>query len=107
MTIKYILSAENIALPKWPAMVVQGNRVTEKQAAEIIFRTDSNHLDWSANANEYVAKLNQLFGIPDRDYRQPTEQQMKRWRGIDALAERYDLLQPSYLHNSQIVSSYI
>jgi hypothetical protein len=42
-------------LPKWPAFVVKGKKVTREQAMEIIIRTDSLH--FSTNDHEFAKQL--------------------------------------------------
>lgn len=42
-----VFKLESVYLPKWPAMVVVGKRVTPEQAAEIIIRTNGWWDQWS------------------------------------------------------------
>jgi hypothetical protein len=101
-----------VGLPKWPGLVVQGKRVTEKQAAEILIRTSG--LDFWSNDQELEAELRGIFGlasemdmyeIEDKDDR--LRAMRKHWDDVDALRERYGILSLKYLRNSQIVSTFI
>jgi hypothetical protein len=56
----------NIALPKWPALIVRGEKITTDQAAEIIIRT-TDHL--SCNSSEFVNACQSLI----YDVQIPTE----------------------------------
>lgn len=53
-------------LPKWPAAYVTGRRVTEEQAKEIIFRTDTTLTAFSkygfGNCHEFGKHLMETFG---------------------------------------------
>ena len=55
----------NLGLPKWPALIVKGEKITPEQASEIIIRTNG---DSSCNDNEFsnrVAELIYDVKIPD------------------------------------------
>jgi len=89
-----------IALPKWPAMVVRGTDVTAEQAGEIIIRTD--RLWFSHNDAEFARELYEALGVElDKDGYNPNLEQWNKAR------EKYRILNLEYLHNAQIVSSYI
>jgi hypothetical protein len=101
-----------VGLPKWPAMVVQGDRVTEVQAAEIIIRTSG--LDIWSNDKKLEADLRSVLGlsseldmyaIEDRDERLRASR--KYWDDVNALRKRYGILPVNYLRNSQIVSCFV
>lgn len=106
-------------LPKWPACFVIGNSVTERQAAEIILRTDY-HVPYCGFGNDklLVRQINDLFGIPE-DPKFPGQEaseddkdryralSRKKWAGMDALNDRLGTLELDYLHNDRVHSSYI
>lgn len=48
-----------IKLPKWPALVVKGKKISREQAAEVIIRTDG--LDITTNDREYELFLSELI----------------------------------------------
>jgi hypothetical protein len=108
----------NIGLPKWPALIVKGKKVTEDQAKEIIIRTDdfyfsSNDHEFSKQLYEFIynvkgegsmahCSLHDCFKKEDgtNDWDKANEAERK-------IRNDLKLLDLSYLHNSQIVSSWI
>ena len=108
----------NIGLPKWPAMVVKGEKVTEEQAAEIIVRTDGFY--FSSNDHEFSRDLYQLFyGVKPYEgmniHHASLYDYFKKdgeidWNELDAVdkktRERYGIIDLEYLNNSRIVSSW-
>lgn len=94
---------KGIALPKWPAMVVIGERVTKKQAAEILVKTDFHAPDfhYAGNDDQHALELNNIFGIPSFKLENDQYQQLTDLRKE---MEKLDLY---YLANDQIVTSYI
>lgn len=57
-----LLETARFALPKWPALVVGGERVSREQAQEILIRTD----DWDhfTNDHEFRSQILTTVGIP-------------------------------------------
>lgn len=99
-----MLTAEEIAkivLPKWPALVVVGERVTEDQAAEIIVRTDSLH--FSTNDREWAHELYEALGVPMMEEYSDTPE----WKALSAARTRLGCLNLRYLENCRIASAYI
>lgn len=93
----------NVALPKWPLLVVVGTKVTREQAAEIIIRTDSLYL--MTNDDAWAAEVYELLGVPYNGRRMGLEKE-----GYDALQkirEELKTLDVEYLRNEQIASAYI
>jgi hypothetical protein len=104
-----------IGLPKWPALVVVGNSVTEEQAMEILIRTDSFY--FGCNDPEWEEELhNIVYGVRSRDI----ENQLKEKYGFDkekyspefwtlkeSFQQRYAPIELCYLTNSRIASSWI
>ena len=97
---------ENVGLPKWPGLVVSGQRVTTRQAAEILIRTDSSlpNFKYAGNDRQHAAKLMELFGM---DYDDNEDDYQARWKAEDDLRDRLKVIPLNYLPNSQIVSAYI
>ena len=82
-------------LPKWPALLVVGEPVTKKQAAEIIIRTQ--HFFFNTNDRVFQDQLQEAVGL-DGDY------------DFDKIGKRYTeykCLNIEFLVNSRIVSCYI
>ncbi len=84
-------SIEWLGLTKWPGLIVTGKRITRKQAAEILIRTDSWWL--SSNTKWYEEKVRKLLNLPEDD----VDRQRQFLMDIKAL-------ELNYLNNSQILS---
>lgn len=103
------------SLPKWPQMIVSGEKVTEEQAFEIIFRTDefltsahsysggNNHRfnDWYREA----ADLNKLQIT--RKYPEGHEYKDVDWHLQEKLREALKVISTEYVHNTWASSSFI
>lgn len=90
------------ALPKWPAMVVVGDAVSQEAAAEILIRTQSFY--FSTNAHSFERELYMAVGIqnrPDVDWISPDLD------SLDAAVAKYGCLDLEYLLNERIVSAWI
>lgn len=111
-----------VGLIKWPAFLVKGAKVTERQAAEILIKTDSHlpNFEYAGNDHAHGERLTALFGIPKEyddgiPYDKKTKKQIEksdeerriRWESMERLEQELGRLQLNYLHNDQIVSSYI
>jgi hypothetical protein len=101
------------ALPKWPALLVQGEKVTPEQAKEILIRTDS--FSFSSNDEAFSSELNNIvYGVKGKSW-SLTENLQKKF-GFDwsqacnyTEEKRTEVgnLDLQYLYNSRIVSSWI
>lgn len=93
-------------LIKWPAMVVQGQKVSREMAADILIRTDSNLPDFTYAGNDRAFRkaLNALFGIPDGV---PDDDWKGHWDRLDYLKKKTGRIDLSYLSNNRIVSSWV
>jgi hypothetical protein len=101
-----------IGLPKWPALIVKGNRVTENQAKEILIRTDGFY--FSSNDKEFEREINFLiYGFRENDLHEAAKKafgfvgynDFYEWK--DTKEEPYRILELTYLNNSRIISSWI
>lgn len=91
----------DVALPKWPACLINGNSVTKEQAVEILLRTDYNLPNFSFASNDHAANhaYSKIFGIDsnaDIDYDE-----------LDRLKYKLGVLEIEFLANERILSSYI
>lgn len=59
--------AFNIGLPKWTQCVINGERITEAQALEIIRRTDGFFFGYDGNNHEFNKKAKEICRRPDLD----------------------------------------
>lgn len=81
---------------KWTELRVQGKRITKQQAEDIIVRTELWPL--SCNDQNFANEVNKIFGFSDLFSDLGTN---------SAARARLKLIDLNYLHNSQIVSSWI
>lgn len=117
---------ELIGLPKWPALLVTGRRVTPDQAAEVIVRThrwplSTNAHEWSRAVQKAVGYPDDYYGthIGDTEWRRRDEELKAMsagargdyFRSLDDAQERFrselGVLTIEYLHNAWIASSWI
>lgn len=104
----------NVSLPKWPQMIVRGERVTVEQAKEIIFRTDSfvNGGYASGNNHRWVANARSILGFDifdDRSYfdANPKYDWRSMWEVQRLVREELQVLETEYVHNTWASSSFI
>ena len=101
------LKASDELLTKWPRLVVAGESVTEKQANEILIRTDS--MRWHTNDRDWSRTVSQITGVPQLDW------QVKRdVQDIGSVLEaqvearhRLGYIDLQYLSNHRIASTWI
>ena len=87
----------SVDLPKWPAMVVVGQDVSEAQAAEVILRTDiAPNFSLAGNNKSYAALLQDLFPFKGEDFAQVRE-----------FKKKHGILDLEYLTNRRIISSWV
>jgi hypothetical protein len=87
-------------LTKWPRLLIEGDPVTPKQAAEIIFRTTG----WDyihGNDRGFTDQVCEVVGLP------PGKHGWPEWEDVQAFQQRHQILSVEYLHNSRIASSWI
>lgn len=97
-------------LPKWPALVVAGKKVTEEQAAEILIRTDSHMPDFSYAGNDqhHARRVSALFGMSiGRTFDLSDDERQDYWSRQDSLRKRMNILDIYYLHNDRIISAWV
>lgn len=89
-------------LPKWPGMVVTGDRVTPDRAMEIIVRTDS--LNFCLNDHAFERHLNEALGVGKHSRHSDTWD----WDKLEEVRASLGCLDGlEYLRNSRIGSSWI
>jgi len=106
----------NLALPKWPQMVVSGQTVTVDQAKEIIRRTDAFFtMGFGGNDREYDLLVRLVLGKPiifewdrravrDLGFDVPDK---TNWQEESGWAEKWDCIDTGYVTNAWISSSFI
>ena len=108
LSITYHNNSDNISLPKWPAIVVKGDKISPELAAEIIIKTDTSlpNFEYASNNHEFEKELNDIFGVPykiqldHKDYQSHFEK-------MNNLRKKLNVLPLYYLNNDRILSSYI
>lgn len=105
-----------LRLPKWSSCEVFGNMITQKQATEIIVKTDISIPDFKYASNEHIfcKELNKLFGISDNPSYNDVKDDKKRFELINeyydrlqSFREKYGILDIEYIDNARITSSYV
>ncbi len=108
--------ALNRGLPKWPAITVIGDDVSQVQAAEILIRTDGHMPDfeYATNSRSLNERLSEIFGLPIHrlDHSSTSVEErfdimVPHWNAVSRLRKRLKILELEYLSNYQIASSYI
>jgi hypothetical protein len=94
-----------VGLPKWPALVVEGDPVTPEQAMEILIRTDPWYV--SVNDREWERIVYELMGLPMEDQDDTLSQLRAKWDLKDNFRREFGVLELEYLYNSQIASAYV
>jgi hypothetical protein len=113
-----VSALEDIGLPKWPALLVVGERVTPDQAAEIIVRTANWPL--STNDHDWAERVHLTVGAPPDPYGRSTtlppsdatpEVRQAFWHAVHEANDAFDaaigVIPLEYLANSRIASSWI
>lgn len=104
--------AFNIGLPKWPQCVINGEKITEEQALEIIRRTDRffGRLG-GGNNHEFDEKARKICRKPDiEDFKDGNEFNEAWAKYIEAREEfvsKWQLIDTEYIHNSWISCPWI
>lgn len=102
--------AFKLGLPKWPQCVIYGKSVTEKQALEIIRRTDNFYRYPFGNNHCYVDEAVKILRLPNSDEFK-LENGRTDWEAYDvALAdwkEKWQLVETEYVKNDWISCSWI
>ena len=91
-----------IGLPKWPALVVKGKKITKEEAAEILIRTDD--FWFSANDHDFERQLFEACGIKVRSKYEMSEEDKE---AFSTLKKDISHIELEYLSNHRIVSSWI
>jgi len=97
----------NVGLPKWPALLIVGESVTEDQAAEIIIRT--GHWPICINDRAWEREVHAILGVvnPYEDVSRDVKSINALYETFTAWKERMGVLDMEYLYNSQVGSAYI
>ena len=102
-------SCLRLGLPKWPAMLVQGDSVTPDQAREIIRRTDVSFLRgiWG-NQRDVVTAIANILRMPiSPEPGSGNLEVSKHWEARDAWVASWGPLDLSYIGNDWVCSTYV
>ncbi len=104
-------------LPKWPQMVVTGERVEMKQAKEIIRRTDTFFTrGYDGNDHDFNAEVANLLKIPHittygkkkNPYASGEDEPWSDfWARCDKWKEDWGCIETTYVHNSWVSTSFM
>lgn len=109
----------NYGLPKWPALLVKGEKITKQQAMEIIIRTD-DIIRLSSNDKDFENQICKItlgveckrYGDEDRNIAiklglDPDKWNDAVWNYKEEKAKLVKPLELEYLNNRQILSNWI
>lgn len=103
--------AFNIGLPKWCQMIIEGDKITEEQAIEIIKRTDGFFQgDCFGNNRSYTKEVKKLLNIKDiydyqkEDFSIDIEEYNKH---KNKLIKKWNCIELTHLTNRWISNSWI
>ena len=105
----------SISLPKWPEMRVEGNSISEDQAAEIILRTDHTSRSICLNDKEWESVLiktlkmpkikDECYKLEDNEYQKEIK---KYYKKLDKYLSKIRYIQDiEYIRTDRIGSSYV
>lgn len=100
----------DVGLPKWPAMIVQGESVTREQALEIIRRTDGWFLSRNTNDPKFDSELLKLLSMPvEPPYSAGGVRNGIRqyFDAVDDWLAKWGYIYTQYVSNSWLSSGYI
>lgn len=107
----------NLGLPKWPHLMIVGDKVTTDQAEEIIFRTETFLTDISEFAGGNNKRFNERYrrdsGMAAIDYPFPDEAPNDYWKNhfgfavMESVREFIGFIPLQYLHNTWASSCFI
>jgi len=96
----------DVELPKWPALTVQGKRVTEEQAEVILIQTLIDFY-WGTNDRDFERQLKEAVGGPEKPDPCIGEAFNEYWDAKERYEAQFGLLSLEYLSNHRVVSAYI
>lgn len=103
--------AFNIGLPKWCQMIIEGEKITEEQAIEIIKRTDEFFIgECFGNNRSYIKEVKKLLDIKDMcDFEKEgfSVRVEKYFKNKEELISRWKSIKLNHLTNRWISSSWI
>lgn len=96
------------ALPKWPQMLVWGERINPSLALEIIRRTEMFFLGLGGNDHEYNDRWWKRFHYPQyKDFSGQPEQYKKHREARSNWIREWGYLDAEYIYNAWISTSFI
>lgn len=102
--------AFKIDLPKWAQCVINGEKITEEQALEIIRRTDTFFYGYGGNDHTFNARVRKICKLPSfDDYK--SDDFYNDWniyqKAKEEFEEKWQLVNTDYIKNSWISCSWI
>lgn len=96
--------AFKIGLPKWPQCVINGDKITEEQALEIIRRTDEFFIFLSYNTFEIGVKSRQICRYPERSNFIDEDEY---YEAVDKFREDWGMIETECIFNAWIDSYWV
>lgn len=90
------------SLPKWPEMRTTGEKITPKQARNIIMKTDRSFSYLNCNDKEWVKTVAEILGLKFAG-KYPNI----NWDDLDRIRDEFGHLRLGYISNDRIMTSYI
>lgn len=88
----------SINLPKWPGLVVIGDKISEEEAAEVLIRT--NIFDYGCNNKAWMRIVAKLLNVKMND-------NYFDYHDTERINKEYGILELGYLDNARIMSAWI
>lgn len=92
--------AFKISLPKWPQCVINGDKITEKQALEIIRRTDNFFFGYGGNDTQFNKKAEKICKRPN--YNDFGGDWNKYQEAREIFKKKWELVETNYINNAWI-----
>lgn len=101
--------AFKIKLPKWPQCVINGEKITEKQALEIIRRTDDFFLGHEGNNKKFNKRAKEICKCPDfNDFKNSKHYDWDKYHETkDEFEKKWRLIKTKYINNAWISCCWI
>lgn len=97
--------AFKIGLPKWPQCVINGEKITEQQALEIIRRTDNFFFGYGGNNTQFNKRVEEICKRPD--YNDFGKDWNKYQEARENFEEKWRLIETNYINNDWISCCWI
>lgn len=91
-------------LPKWAAVVIEGQEVTTEEAAQIIVRT-TDFFNLHSNDREFEKDVHELAGLGRITSLDVFDDPLNHQRKMEEFYEKHGILELEFLHNYRVMSA--